>query len=464
MTMVDEQRMQVLELAEWVRTTHGPTGEDMRRLELLVKDWAAACVAGRDLDVSRIVAEHVERTYRPGGATILATSVETGVIGAALANGVLGNALDYDDGHRITRGHPGAVVISAALAAAEATRANYGAFLDAVAIGYEVAVWAGELLHEQSGGHHHASGAWGAVGAAAAAGRLFGLDRQQLAYALAIAEFYAPMSPIMRSVRDPAMTKDGTGWGALVGVSSVLDARLGVTSATPSLSEQLPMSQLSAPWRFTECYVKAYPCCRWAHPALAACDQLRPQIPYPSQIEQVTVKSFASAGKLAQRPTPTTTEEAQYSLVWPVACLLTRGRFEVSDVKPDAFADEATRSMAAKVSFALEPEYEAVYPGERLASVSVQFRDGKQITSGPCRAPGDPEDPAWEDIVAAKYEGARASLLHGGLGNSALLKLFDLLDATTTDERGAAMRDSPVGEGIPLQRIVLIGGAEPIVA
>ena len=80
-----------------------------------------------------------------------------GCSGAALANGVLANALDYDDGHRLTKGHPGSNVIPAAAAVAESTDAPLDELLAAVAVGYEVAIRAAIALHSR-GDAYHASG------------------------------------------------------------------------------------------------------------------------------------------------------------------------------------------------------------------------------------------------------------------------------------------------------------------
>src|SRR5262249_44741186 len=148
--------------------------------------------------------------------------------GAAFANGCLANALDIDDGSRPIKGHPGAVVFPAALAAAESRRASGREFLVALAVGYEVAIRAGIALHT-SYRYYHGSGAWGALGAAAAAGRLLGLTTDQLTNALGIAEYHGPLAPIMRCVEHPAMVKDGIGWGAMAGVSAALLAREGFT-------------------------------------------------------------------------------------------------------------------------------------------------------------------------------------------------------------------------------------------
>ena len=128
-----------------------PCRADVRRhLALVLLDLAAVCEAGRTAPA----AAHRRRLRRRGAraatrATALLDGRRLSAPGAAWANGVLANVLDYDDGHRITKGHPGAMVIPAALATAEAVGASATAFLEAVLVGYEVALRAGVLIHER---------------------------------------------------------------------------------------------------------------------------------------------------------------------------------------------------------------------------------------------------------------------------------------------------------------------------
>ncbi len=46
---------------------------------------------------------------------------------------------------------------------------------------------------------------------------------------------------------------------------------------------------------------------------------------------------------------------------------------------------------------------DAAFPGERRAAVMVETGDGVRYSSELCQAPGEPDDPGWADIVAAKF-------------------------------------------------------------
>jgi 2-methylcitrate dehydratase PrpD len=364
---------------------------------LLLADLAAVCVAGRPAPASRVAAEHASAVYAGDAATALYDGRRLGAVGAAWANGVLANVLDYDDGHRLTKGHPGAVIIPAALAAAQHADATGPDLLAAIVVGYEIAIRAGIALHDRDHGYH-ASGAWGGVGAAAAAARLFGLDGEATAHALGLAEYHAPIAHIMRSVADPQMTKDACAWGAAVGVESALLAERGFTSVRPAYLDT-PADDLGATWRLEELYVKAHPCCRWTQGALRAALEATGGAP-PDGVERVVIRTFAAADALA-KVAPTTTEEAQYNLVWPVAAVVARGAFGVDEVL-GAWDDPAVAAIAARTTVAVDPELTAAFPARRLTAVEVELRDGRRLAAGPLEAHGEPEDPAWETVVRDK--------------------------------------------------------------
>jgi 2-methylcitrate dehydratase PrpD len=370
------------------------------RLALLLADMAAVCVAGRAAPACEIAADHAHALHPGSDATALFDGRRIGVAGAAFANGVLANALDFDDGHRLTKGHPGAVIIPAALAVAQLVDASEVEFLAAVVVGYEVAIRAGIALHRRDPSYH-ASGAWGAVGAAAAAGRLLGLDRAQSLAALGLAEYHAPIAPIMRSCAEPQMTKDACAWGASVGVTSALLAGRGFTSVRAAFLDHEELDDLGKRWRLMELYVKPYPCCRWSQGAIAAGLSAVDGRPIArGLIQRVMVRTFAAADGLA-KVVPETTEEAQYSLLWPLACALVRGRFGVEEAL-GPFSDPDIRAVFDRIEVDVDPELTAAFPERRLTAVEVELNDGRRLRTDPLEAAGEPDDPGLPALVRAK--------------------------------------------------------------
>jgi 2-methylcitrate dehydratase PrpD len=367
-----------------------------RQIALLLLDCVSVIEAGRTAPAALIAADHASEAHGGTAATALYDGRPLSVPGAAWANGVLANVLDYDDGHRITKGHPGAMVIPAALAAAESVGATPTQFLEAVLVGYEVAIRAGILLHDREA-QYHASAAWGSLGVAVATARLLALDATKLRYAVGIAEYHAPIALMPRAVADPAMTKDTCGWGGLIGTSAALLAGRGFTGLDSEFMLTSGDLELGDRFEVLELYLKHYPCCRWSQPGIDAALRLRPD---PARIESVVVRTFAAADLLSRRR-PTNTEEMQYSLVWPVATALARGRFGVEEVL-GGFDDPLVAQIADRIRIEVDPALTDAFPARRLTDLEVVTTDGTTVRSGPIEAEGEPHTAGWEDVVAGK--------------------------------------------------------------
>jgi 2-methylcitrate dehydratase PrpD len=371
-----------------------------RHLAWLMLDHAAVTVAGRPAPAAAIAADHAREAHGGDAATALLDGRRLSAPGAAWSNGVLANVLDYDDGHRITKGHPGAMVIPAALATAEATGADLGSMMEAVAVGYEVAIRAGVRLHERES-EYHASGAWGALGAAVAAGRLLGLDGARLEHALGLAEYHAPIALIMRSVADPAMTKDATGWGAMLGVTSAMLAKRGYTALASTFLTNGPSMEFGTRWDLLETYVKPYPCCRWTQPGIAAAvGLLRGGRIAAGDVDRVTIHTFEAAAQLSERR-PGSSEDMQYSLIWPVAVALVDGDFGVEGVLAE-FSNAEVAAVAGRTEVRVDELMTAAFPARRVTRLVVRLRSGEELDSGVVEAPGEPGDPGWYAVIEHK--------------------------------------------------------------
>lgn len=374
--------------------------EQLRKVAL---DCFASMIAGRAMPATQIMARFAAATLPGKEATVVGHGKVCTAAGAALANACTANALDIDDGFRPAKGHPGAVIVPAALAQAQAVNASGSDFLAAVAIGYEVGMRASVIWHSHPhrGPSYHGSGSWGSVGAAAACAHLLRLNAQQTAQALGIAEYHAPLAPIMTCVEHPAMVKDGIHWGAFVGITAAQLAAQGFTGIPTILAAHDGLMQsLGREWWMGRVYHKFFPCCRWAQPAIAGALALRQQHHLtPNRISSVRVETFEAAIHLSTRH-PSTTEEAQYSLPFPVACALARGTCGVAEVTGDGLSDSQILALSDGVEIVVNAEIEARFPAEALARVTVRTTDGQTYSVGPLPAPGDADaGVTFDDLV-----------------------------------------------------------------
>ncbi len=367
-------------------------------------DLVGVAAAGTRTPLSEIMRNHAH-SQAPAGThapRLLFDGRRVGAAHAALANAATIDSMDGHDGHRLTKGHAGAAVLPGVLAFVDGKEeTSIRELLTALAIGYEIALRAGIALH-RTAADYHSSGAWNSLGAAAAAVRLLGLDRDASWHALGIAEYSSPRAPMMRAIDHPTMVKDSSAWGAQAGVSSTLLAADGFTGAPADLMTEPEMADLGSRWRTLEQYFKPYPVCRWAQPAVQAMLSLLEQSSLKvEQIAHIEVATFEAATRLAARE-PLTTEEAQYSLPFPVA-LAAVHRQLTPDLLLDPRANPEVRRLAAGMKLVEDRAMTAKFPAVCEAEVTVVVQDGHRFASGTFNADGDPEAPLSNSRLLDKF-------------------------------------------------------------
>jgi 2-methylcitrate dehydratase PrpD len=324
-----------------------------------------------------------------------------------LAGGMTIDAMDAHDGHRLTKGHAGCGSLPAVLAMAEATgRIDGPDVMTALVLGYEIGTRAGIALH-RTACDYHTSGAWIALATAAIAARALRLDSAQTRHALGIAEYHGPRSQMMRCIDHPTMVKDGSGWGAMAGVSAAYLAQDGFTGAPAISAEASDVADLWADlgqtWRLMEQYYKPFPVCRWAQPPVQAVLNLRAAHGLTSdRIARIEIVTFHQSLRLATRA-PLTTEEAQYSTGFPAAVAAVRGGIGAADILEGAFDDPEILRLATTMEITESDAYNATFPGRRIAHAVLHLTDGRILRSDPTEARGDPERMVSQDEMRAKF-------------------------------------------------------------
>ena len=141
-----------------------------------IMDCLACMLAGSQEDLADILCRYVRSESASPVAGVVGRGFRTSAANAALVNGAMAHALDYDDITQITKTHPTAVLLPAALAVAEERGATGRDLLLGYMAGFEVACSVGECLSEAYYDDlgWHPTGPLGAIGAAAAASRILG--------------------------------------------------------------------------------------------------------------------------------------------------------------------------------------------------------------------------------------------------------------------------------------------------
>jgi 2-methylcitrate dehydratase PrpD len=394
----------------------------LQRASYLLLDTLGIAAAAGPMEagvIARDVAVLLYGSNEPQcSARMLFDGRQVSMAGAAFAAATQIDNLDGHDGYSPTKGHIGVVAVPTLAAVAEARPDLTGPeALASLTVGYEIAGRAGISLHATVS-DYHTSGAWNALGVVAMAARLRGLSHERLRQALGIAEYLGPRSQMMREIANPTMLHDGSGVGALVGVSAIVLAEHGFTGA-PAITVEAPevaphWSDLGAFWQVLHQYVKPYPICRWAHAAIDATRGLcLAHDLSPADIERIHVNSFREAAALFAGM-PDTTSKAQYSLRFAVAAFVVHGRIGLEHISGAGLEDARVPDMLNRISVSESERHSARFPANRWADVAITTTDGRILISGDVHARGGPEAPLTPKEIEAKYrEFAEPVLGHG---------------------------------------------------
>lgn len=361
-----------------------------------------------------------------GDIPLIGSEEKCNLIGAAIAYGHGANSFDIDDGFNMVKGHPGASFVGGVLAAALEQDCSYTEYLTTLAVCYETAIRWG-LTEQKHYGFLHSTGTYGAFGTAAGIGRLRGLSKQALNNALSIADYHAPLVPVMRAVEYPSMNKDGVPFGSLIGVMAVVETQEGETGKThllemPEYEEYI--RSLGDRWYIRELYFKPYTCCRWTHQPIQACiDLMKRENIQHQQVEKVVVHTFDAAAKLS-KAIPHNTDEAQYNIAFPIAAAIVHGDVGFNQINDAAVKDDTVISMMQKLRFEVDPEIEKQFPEKRLAWVEISLSDGRKMQSSVYAAPGEHTDPDLDfDWIVRKFRRITAPVVDQ-MGQDSILSVL----------------------------------------
>jgi len=366
--------------------------------------------------------------------------------GAALLNGALGHSLDFDDTHAAGSLHPGCPVISAALAAGEMTGASGADVLAGIIAGYEVACRVALAL--PAGDHYargfHPTATCGVFGAAAAAGRVFGLDRDGIASALGIALSQSAGS--LQFLANGAWTKRfQVGWSGMAGLTAATLAREGFKGAAdalegkhgflnayaPSPNAARAVQGLGTEFELMQTAVKPYPSCRYGHAGIDAALMLRAEHAIdPATIERVTL-GLSEAGMLligapaAKKADPQNVVDGQFSGPFVIAAALATG-----GMGWDSYAllhDPRIRALLPRITCEYDAGMQAEYPANMSGKLTV-VAAGQTYQRVVVVPKGEPSNFLAQDELRAKF----MALTGAVLGEDRAARLADAVLAIDT--------------------------------
>jgi len=367
-----------------------------------------------------------------GNATVIGTNQKTSAVWAAMANGTAAHAVELDDVTTESSLHPGVAVIPTALSLAEETQTTPARMLEAIVAGYEVTMRVGNALNPASAYARgfHPTGVAGVFGATMAAGRLLGLNPDQLSSALGIAGTLASGS--LEYLAGGAWTKRlNPGWAGHAGITaahlarsgfsgpkSVFEGRLGLLHAYSDAADpDRLLADLGRQLQVMRVSIKPYACCRYNHGLIDCVLRLsREHHVQPIDVERIrlgvlTGGALLVAEPIEQKRTPRSVVDAQFSAPYAAAAALVYATGGIDAYTPDKLADPTIRELMARTECYRDATLDANYPRLWPAAAEIHLRDGRVLATRIEHASGEPENPVPRAALVDKFVSLAAESL-----------------------------------------------------
>ncbi len=384
-------------------------------------DWLGSAIGGMGTPTGKAFLDY-GGSLAAGSAQVLGLAEGRSTETAALINGALSHIVEMDDVERVSIIHPAAVIIPAALAAADEVGASGEQLLAAIAAGYEVAIHIGGAVGPTHYYHFHNTSTCGVFGAAMAAGWIYQLTEQQLVWALGSAGTQA--AGLWEFNTEGAQSKPlHTGRAAANGVLAAQLARGGISGGRRILegdrgffaglgSDGHPtrvVERLDGPLKIADVSIKPHASCRHTHAPVDAALRLREQLlsdPDSSgagTLQRVDVAVYEAAQVLCDKADPQSVADAKFSLQYCVSTALLRGKLGLEQFSISSLAAEDVHRLMSRVTVVVDELHQARYPDCWSATVTVVTDAGRQLTLEVANPKGDPEDPLTQPELEQKF-------------------------------------------------------------
>lgn len=407
-----------LKLAEFISqlTFDKIPSKAIEKAKASLLDSLGCAFSGSMTQCVKIVNEFVQSQKGVREASLWTTPFLGPAANVVLGNGTMIHSFDFDDYH-MTKIHPGAAVIPAAMAVGEKEQMDGKRLITAVVAGYETMTHLSRGLNPGASRLKgwHLTGTCGTFAAAAALGNIWQFDPMTLASALGMAG--------TQSSGLWAFTADGSeskrfhpGRAAQSGVIAAILARKGYRGPTKILeaedggfyratSEDFNFSKtlegLGEKFDMEDVAIKPYPACASLHSSVDAALILRKENEIRAdQIKEIHVHNSEIVNvQCGFEYRPMGALQAQMSMKYCMARIMMDGELSMAQFTEEKLSDPAAIELAGRVHFILDEEINKIYPREFPSVVEIGMKDGKHYKQRVNMPKGSVENPmSWQDV------------------------------------------------------------------
>ena len=400
--------------------------EVIKRTKLLILDTVGIIIRARHDagSTSRLVSATDKLEMSNGRCQVFSDKKTYSPSAAALLNGTLAHSLDFDDTHAEASLHSSAPILSAALAAAQMNKSSGQELITACVVGYEVQIRLG--LAGGSSAHYkkgfHPSATCGIFGAAAAAGYLLGLTKEQYISAFGIALSQSAGS--MQFLTDGAWTKRShVGQAAQNGLSCAIMAGEGFKGPSEAFEGQWgylhsyasggdvkkAMNGLGEKFETLNLGVKPYPSCRYSHAAIDGLIELKKELKFSSDdLDDIDIGLSETALNIIGYPLtdkqhPKSIVDGQFSMPFCAAVTVKSGGLQWDDYK-NHLNNKDTLSLCNKIKVSPDEDAEKCCPEYMSAKIKVVVK-GEKYEKFVKIPKGEPENFMEDEEFISKFKG-----------------------------------------------------------
>lgn len=378
-------------------------------------DTLGVALAGSRESEGEIITEFCKESGGRPAASIITSGFKTSAPLAALANGTMAHALDYDDISNKSLGHPSAVLVPVVLALAEDRRLSGKHVLTSFVTGFEIATRVGDAMGVRFfESNWHPTPIVGSLAAAAAATRILGLDVQQSKMALGIVSSLAGglkrnFGTMTKPLHAGSTAHNGVIAALLASKNftanqSILEDKNGVCSTFAVECEISDIGEgLGETWDIlTEVRMKVYPCCGGSHGSIDAILELRKKHNLsPEEVGEIECRVSPTVSRMLIYHSPQTVQESRFSLEYAVAIALLDGAVSLKQFHEKKLASPLTQRLISKVrcSYLEDLGHGLDLPHE----VVVSLINGNECSCKVEKYKGTPDNPLSDSEVSSKF-------------------------------------------------------------
>ncbi len=382
-------------------------------------DLLGVILAGSTEPVGEIIGQYVADLGGNPEATVLASGQRSSQQNAALANGTMGHALDYDDFGGF--GHPTVAIFPALLALAETTGAMGKDLIEAYVIGCEIGMAIQHATkYNQMDKGFHSTAVIGRLASASACAKLLKLDEQQTTTALGIAgsmssglihNFGTMTKPLHAGMtcRDGVMAAQLAQRGLSAG-DQIIEHPFGFANTVigPGIYDLDEMAEnLGKPYRIQDALIiKKYPCCGGNHAMLDSLFSLMREhnFTYEDVASAEVDQSYYSVVMLYQEPEDSL--KGKFSAKYNVAAALIDGEIGIETFRDEKITDGTVQETMGKVrTRVLAKSEEGATDFLKGLPIKITLKDGRvfEHTTGRHDIIGGQVNPWGFENIAKKF-------------------------------------------------------------